>query len=130
MKSTTFSVTPILMTSLFAGALAGAIIGAILASLGVQSWILAALCGILPGFVVNPIRTSMAQGMADLVDKTAPEFMVSWQSCIGVSVVASLIASYFIIGFGGIGVGFLGGALIGLLSGAVISIVMTLRRPA
>ncbi|MEM7776713.1 MAG: hypothetical protein AAF732_13970 [Pseudomonadota bacterium] len=128
MKSLPFSITPILMTALLAGAVGGAVVGAVLAAMGLTPWFWATLCGVLPGFVVTPLRASMEEGVADLVDAKVPSYLVSAPACMVLSVVASLIAAFLVVSLGGMPVGYLAGALIGLLSGSVIALVMTLRR--
>ena len=130
MKSAPFSVTPILMTTLFAGGVAGAIVGAILDAFGLTAWPWALLCGVLPGFVVNPLRASMEESMAELAGAKAAPFAVSWQGCIGLAIVASILAAYIVVVLGALPVGIISGALIGLVSGIVIAVVMTVRRTA
>ncbi|MEL6372758.1 MAG: hypothetical protein AAFR04_02185 [Pseudomonadota bacterium] len=130
MRTPPFSITPILMTTLGAGALGGAIVGALLGGMGLSHWFWATLCGVLPGFLVNPLRASLEAGMADIAGATPPPFAVNTPACIGLAIASSLIAAYAIVGLADLGVGFLSGTLIGLLSGILVSSVMTLRRTA
>ncbi|MEL6873478.1 MAG: hypothetical protein AAFO62_11950 [Pseudomonadota bacterium] len=130
MKTAPFSVTPILMTTLLAGGVAGAIVGAILDAMSLTAWPWAILCGVLPGFVVNPLRASMEDSLAEIAGAKPGRFAVSWQGCIGLAIVASLLAAYAVVVLGALPVGLISGAMIGLISGIIIALVMTVRRTA
>lgn len=128
MTSAPFSITPILMTVLLAGAVVGAVVGFAIANIGVSNWLVAALCGFLPGFVVSPLRASMEKDLVELSDVAVKPYTVNLAGCIGLSIGVALVAAYLLVSLAGLPTGGLSGALIGLLSGTATALAMTLRR--